>query len=358
MSQSSANKNKQLISLTPDTIVELFEIDFSSIQSNFDFLKESYGVNIGAEPIYRFCPMINGTNPIVWQGNSYQPLPVKMEGFEHKLEGKMPRPKLTISNPEGIFSKIVYSNENFINCKVKRKRTFVRFLDDENFQNKNLNDKYVNSFFGEADYDAHLPDDYYFINKKLIEDKNEISFELVSPLEVENAWVPARKILSNYCNWTYRCEIGCNYKGLPIETLEGKDLTKGFANQSIYRSNQGSVDPSKYTKMIDSVPSWSKDTEKYKLGDVVKIIFDNTSNPYIKTPQVFVCIKDHDSPSEHHPYLDQEHWAKDECQKTIESCKKRFTDDPDFIKHNRIEQVNVPGIRFGGFPGTQNYAIE
>ena len=137
MSKSQSSLNKQLISLTPDAIVNLYEIDFSILQENFEQLKDLYGINIGADAIYRFCPMINGTNPVIWQGNSYQPLPIKMEGFEHKSDGRLPRPTLTIANPEGIFSKIVHSNEDFANCKVSRKRTYARFLDDENFLNSN-----------------------------------------------------------------------------------------------------------------------------------------------------------------------------------------------------------------------------
>ena len=137
MSISSVNLNKQLISLTPDALICLYEIDFSVLQSNFDELAGALGINLGSEPVYRFCSMENGSNPIVWQGKSYQPLPIKMDGFEHQSEGKLPRPTFTIANPEGILSKIVYSNKDFLNCKVTRKRTFARFLDDENFQNRN-----------------------------------------------------------------------------------------------------------------------------------------------------------------------------------------------------------------------------
>ena len=81
MGESQANLNRQLSSLTPDTLIDLYEIDFSNLQMDFQMLEDLYGVNIGADTVYRFCPMINGTNPIVWQGKSYQPLPVPFAGI-------------------------------------------------------------------------------------------------------------------------------------------------------------------------------------------------------------------------------------------------------------------------------------
>ena len=243
MSKSSSNLNKQISSVNPDTLIDLYEIDFSNLQMNFDMLRDMYGVNIGADSTYRFCPMENSTNPVVWQGKSYQPMPIAMEGFEYQADGRLPRPKMRIANPEGLFSAIVHSNHDFVNCKVTRKRTYARFLDDENFQNRNLNSEGRNPF-GEADPDSHYPDDVYFINKKVTENKAQIEFELVSALELKGAEVPARVVLSNYCNWTYRCSIGCKYSGLPIETADGESLLYGVNDQ-------------RYPDGISDIPEWS-----------------------------------------------------------------------------------------------------
>jgi len=359
MSKSQSSLNKQLISLTPDAIVNLYEIDFSILQENFEQLKDLYGINIGADAIYRFCPMINGTNPVIWQGNSYQPLPIKMEGFEHKSDGRLPRPTLTIANPEGIFSKIVHSNEDFANCKVSRKRTYARFLDDENFLNSN-------NPFGQADPNSHLDDDVYYINKKNTEDKYVIEFELVSALELEESWVPARVVLSSYCNWTYRCEIGCGYKGLPIETSNGKSLTSGFAQKPSSTNNQSGINvgsseskinAGNYPFGLDDIPEWDRSIS-YKMNDVVKITPRSSSNPYKRTPQVFVCTQTHSIASDHHPFLDREYWLKDECQKTLSSCMKRF--DQTNVKLLPFNKANLTykGLRFGGFPGTERFPIE
>ncbi len=352
MAKSSSNLNKQISSLTPDTIINLFEIDFSNLQMNFDMLKDLYGVNLGADSIYRFCPMENSTNPIVWQGKPYQPMPISMEGFEHQADGRLPRPKMSVANPEGIFSAVVHSNHDFANCKVTRKRTYARFLDDENFQNRNLNSEGRNPF-GEADPDSHYPDDVYFINKKTAENSSQIDFELVSALELKGAQVPARVVLSNYCNWTYRCSVGCKYSGLAIESSDGESLTAG-------------VIPTLYPDGISDVPEWSRhginsDPDAptgYSKGQLVKVTPRSATNPYKSTPSVFLCTEDHASAKDHNPFFDRRFWKKDECQKTLESCEKRFgEDDPLLVPYSKINKTHK-GLRFGGFPSTERFPAE
>ena len=396
--ESSSNLNKQLNSLTPDTLLEFFEIDFSTLQANFDQFKLDYGITFGADPIYRFCPMINGTNPIIWQGVSFQPLPIRIEGFEHKSEGGLPRPILTLANPDGIFSRIVYSNQDFTNCKVTRKRTFAKFLDLDNFQNRNQEGG-TNSLFALEDKEAHFDDDIYYVNRKVSENKKSISFELISPLEMDNAKIPARKIISNFCPWTYRCSVGCKYSGLPIESIEGVDLTENFLskknqglfsnsssiNEALLDKDLGKVRADRYPEMLKSVPEWSpfghqfsEESKKflegseggifsYKLGDLVKIVNSSSSNPYVQAPQVFVCTKTHTSPAEFHPYLSKSYWAKDECSKTISACKKRFpprgsVEEKKYATRGNIfvrKEGTIPqDLRFGGFPGTEEYPFE
>lgn len=399
MSKSSSDFNKQSLSIFPDTIIDLYEIDFSNLQSSLEFLQDIYSVKTTDSTVYRFCPMINGSNPVVWQGESYQPLPIKMENFEYEGEGRLPRPKLSIANPDGLLSKIVYSNQDFVNCKVTRKRTFARFLDQENFDitPRGLNEFSENAF-GQSDPGAHFPDDVFFINKKSSEDKKIITFELVSALEMEQSWVPARQVIANHCAWTYRCSVGCKYKGLPIETLEGKKLTKSLAfdseaqeldNINIDVMNYGSVDPEKYKgqgDLMNAIPEWDKYGHRYEadssgssvgqfvvgsasnqygyiVGDVVKIINRRSENPYISVPQVFVCIKSHNIAADHHPFIDKKHWLKDECPKTVESCKKRFGNLDEFRDYNAVAGTKSPnqrthesaGLRFGGFPGAEPY---
>ena len=351
MAKSESNLNKQLLSLTPDTLIELYEIDFSNLQMNFEMLSDQHGINMGADAIYRFCPMINSTNPIFWQGNGYQPLPIEMEGFEHQADGRLPRPKLKVANPEGLLSVIVHSNNDFANCKVTRKRTYARFLDDENFQNRNLNADGKNPF-GASDPDSHYPDDVFFINRKVSENKEFIEFELVSALELEGAEVPARIMLSNYCPWKYRCSVGCGYKGLPIRSYKGKDLTEEI---EFLPKKLGAGNTAAY-----KIPHWKSyggarqggsagNVKGYDSGEVIKIDPKHHTDP---AAMVFVCIKTHYSAKDHHPLLDSEIWIKDECGKTIDDCKARFGDA------NKFNLSKESGLPFGGFPSTERYEFD
>lgn len=369
MSNSSANLMQQSLSLVPDAIIDLYEIDFSNLQANFDLLADIYGVNFGAQPIYRFCPMINEGNPVYWQGKAYQPLPIKTEGFEGKSDGRLPRPSLILANPEGLFSKIVHTNDDFANCKVTRMRTYARFLDDKNFVNE------INPF-GTSDPNSHFPNDIYYIGRKVEENKNFIKFELVSSLELEDTLVPARMVLPGYCGFTYRCSVGCGYKGLPIETSDGKSLRSDFSyNMPKIEDeyNIGYINPALYENGINStsIKEWSRfgrsrdenNPEGYKINDIVKILPPKSSNPYKSTPQVFVCIQDHPDASRHHPFFTKEYWLKDECQKTLDACKKRFSldnRDPDLRGSNSNAYNGASKntkVRFGGFPGTNKFRV-
>jgi lambda family phage minor tail protein L len=281
-----------------------------------------------------------------------------MEGFEKQSDGRLPRPTMSIANPEGLLSKIVRSNKDFANCKVTRKRTFVKFLDKENFQNRNLNESEKNPF-GESDPKSHFPDDMFFINKKTVENKNVITFELVSSLELQGATIPGRLVMPTHCSWMYRCSIGCGYKGLAVEDSEGRDLTQKYSSNNY---NNGLVD----------IPKWSKygflDNEEvpsgYDAGTLVKIIPQSSSDPYKSTPVVFLCIKTHAIASDHIPFFDVNHWVKDECQKTLDSCKKRFSEthldslggSRNISEYNKISFTHK-GLRFGGFPSTERYPI-
>ena len=57
MGTSRAKLNKELSSLTPDTLVDLYEIDFSNLQVNFEMLEDLYGANIGDKTYKQVRPL-------------------------------------------------------------------------------------------------------------------------------------------------------------------------------------------------------------------------------------------------------------------------------------------------------------
>jgi|TARA_B110000495_G_scaffold39427_1_gene31805 phage-related protein len=340
MSDSSKNITKELLKMQPDSLLEFFEIDFSHLQEDFSLLEKRYKISFGtnSDPVYRFTSNINNSNPIYWQNKAYQPLPVDVSGLEAPSDGRLPRPTLRISNPSGILSSIVSSNYDFHGCKVTRRRTFAKFLDDVNFapnstsytdadgtvksseRNESLSG--LNPFGGKQDSEAHLPDEVYYIHRKIVENRDSLEFEMTSILEVHDALFPGRNMLADHCSFRYRQADSCGYTGCPVENHKNRR----FSEYGVYKfTNRG---------------EWDTDNS-YVLGDVV--VYISKKEPAV--PSHFVCVKDHQSPSPF-PAISEEYWGLDSCGKTLDSCLKRFGD--------KATNSSGSSLRFGGFPSTEN----
>lgn len=155
--------------------------------------------------IFRFFV---GTNelkqPLIWQGNEYTPLPMKIEGFE--MSGSnFPRLKLQLANVSGTFSALVQNMNDLVGCKVTRKRTLARYLDAANFSDGNPN----------ANPNEHFPDDVYYVVRKTQENKVYIEFELGSSLDLDGVKLPRRQVIAGICPFVYRDER-CGYAGPPV----------------------------------------------------------------------------------------------------------------------------------------------
>lgn len=182
----------ELSSLDLGATVELYELDL---------------VKFG-QPIFRFH---NGVNekyePVVWQGNTYNPFPCQVTGYEQSGTG-FARPKIVIANLTGIISTLLLNYNDLLGCKFTRKRTFMKYLDAVNFTSGNPS----------ADPNAYLPPDVYFISQKIKEDKFTVEFELSSAIDLEGVMLPRRQVISNLCAFKYRGEE-CGYTGGPVATI-------------------------------------------------------------------------------------------------------------------------------------------
>lgn len=171
----------ELQSLAPTAIVELFEIDMTSLPGG---------------QVERFHAGTNSVQtPLVWQGNQYTPLPIEATGFDVTTKGTLPRPKFRIANINGLFSAIVRQYDDMIGCQVTRKRTFARFLDAVNFPGG------VNPT---ADPTQFIPDDIWFVDRKVSENRYLIEWELASAFDLQGVMLPFRQVIQNSCPWKYR----------------------------------------------------------------------------------------------------------------------------------------------------------
>lgn len=161
----------EIFSLSPTAVIELFVLDASGITGG------------GVHYFHAGTNEIGGD--IVWQGQAYQRFPVQASGFETSSKGTLPRPKLLVSNVDGIVGALIRDLDDLVGARVTRKRCFARHLDG----------------MPGADPDAHWPDEPWEINQKSAETSTSIEFELVAPLDAQGCKMPRRVINANFCNW-------------------------------------------------------------------------------------------------------------------------------------------------------------
>ena len=348
-------------------IVELFEIDTSRYSG--EIIRLHNGKTVQGD--------------IVFNSKTYKAYPFEVADFEIKGDGSLPRPKITMANIDGFVSQMIQGKNDFVGLKVTRIRTFLKYLDAENFVD-NINP------FGSPDYTARFPDDSFIINQKQEESKNYVAFELVSALDLDEANVPTRIMYSHHCPWTYR-GIGCAYgsislakqgmwavrqgkaasdtlyrnycqAGNPIADENDKNIINDYgfsstgnaswqtrhAEHNPYREN---TTPFIYSGYYDS-------TGIYSSGDWVKISnLDPTEETqecvFVANPTGFMAKQypgsstaiDFYNVSGKDPRFDKQNWIQDQCSKTIEGCKMRF-------------KYNTKGLRYGGFPGIDKYKYQ
>lgn len=178
----------EIRSLEPSAIVELFELDASS-----------FGAGIS-----RFHAGTNGLKQnVVWAGNTYTAFPVQASGFEWSGQGSLPRPRLTVANVTGAISLLVIQYDDLLGAKLTRRRTLVKYLDAVNFTGG------INT---NADPNAAFADDVYYIDRKTLETRDTVEFELSAAFDVAGVQLPRRQIIQNVCQWVYR-GAECSYTG-------------------------------------------------------------------------------------------------------------------------------------------------
>ena len=183
----------ELNKINPSSIIELFELELT------------VGLHIPAgnpnnlDTVFRFHAGANLNNfgQIKFNNNLYQRVAVQIEGFEDTGKGTVPRPTLTFSNLGGItkdgtvmtmsdFLAIVNlttPGNDLLDAKVTRLMPLASALDNDNFVGDNP--------FGTPSTDR-LQDRIYFIDRKSIENRQVVQFELVSVLDMQNKRIPAR----------------------------------------------------------------------------------------------------------------------------------------------------------------------
>lgn len=182
---------KDVQSLNPGALLVLYVLDYTNIQ--------------GGDIEYLHMGTNELKQPVVWQGNTYTPYPVKIDGLAFETQGAMPRPKATIANPSGIASALLRQYNDLKGAKVIQKKVLVKFLDNVNFVGG------VNPS-GVANPAAGFEDEVYYVERKEYEDNEVVILELCASADMEGAEVPFRCINANICTFEYRGGE-CPYSG-------------------------------------------------------------------------------------------------------------------------------------------------
>jgi lambda family phage minor tail protein L len=294
MGEGQNKVSRSLLDLQPSAVLEFFKIYPDAVNKPDIYVGIHGGSDFGG--------------PIIWQGIQYKPVPVESEGFEINGNGQLARPKVRIANVDYLITSLIQNNSDLLYAKIIRKRTFLKYLDDANFDAGNP--------FGEADATAEMSEEEFLISQKTAENKLYVEFELTSPLDLENYEINNRLILGRYCSWLYRGE-GCNYNGSPKEKEDGENFTiPATTNKNAWNStityNAGDY---AYTK-------------NYRLA---------ANSEFVKIFYVSKVNNNKGNIPDNNPSF----WEKDGCSKTMTACKKRF---------------NVNKLPFGGFPGTDGFS--
>lgn len=185
----------ELQAIAPSSIIELFELQLNTAQH-------------GSNSIYRFHAgtSLNANGELVWNGNNYQRFPIEAEGFEYAGNGQLPRPKIRCSNILGTITAILLTLPGGLEgAKITRIRTLARYIDAVNFPG-NTNP------YGTPDGTAEMPREVFYIDRKTVETRDVVEFELAAAFDLAGIRAPKRQCVANICQWVYK-SAECSYSG-------------------------------------------------------------------------------------------------------------------------------------------------
>ncbi len=358
--------SKELHSLESSSIVSLYEIYIGDIKKNLHLGSSLLGI----EDYLRFHNYnVFGSNSISFKGEVYHAMPIITDGFELDSGGSVPRPTISFLSLRGISENIKEGKENFrtlkrvileldnlIGARVTRVRTFLKYLDSSN----NING--AGQFTG---INPEFPREIYYVERKSQENKELISLELSSVLDLENFKLPGRLCLANRCPFIYRGE-GCSYEynaaKYPNDPKMGNETSQKnffgstsklpeFAPPVANESNipltglvLGYSTETAHTKIIGEYNS----SLGYELGSIVYITKNEVKYYFVAKTNANAGF----------PPPNILYWEPDKCSKTIEGCKLRWGiggKAQELVSGVRTHSNDL--LMFGGFPGTNSQTV-
>lgn len=158
--------------------IYLYELDISSITGDTD-------------DVYRFVEATVSGSTVEYNSIVYSPANVLLDGFETTGDGRPSRPTMSVANVgTGVgasIAGIVYTYNDLLGAILTRKVTLVKHLDTGT----------------DPDTTAYFEDSWK-VNRKTVQNKSTIEFELTSYIDVDNKYCPGRLMIREYCTHVYR----------------------------------------------------------------------------------------------------------------------------------------------------------
>jgi lambda family phage minor tail protein L len=199
--------------VAPGAIIELFELQLNTAQH-------------GTNDLYRFHAgtSLNNNGNVYWAGQEYLAFPIEADGFEYSGNGQLPRPKIRVSNIAGTITSLLLTlPDGLEGAKVTRIRTLARYIDAINFPGG------VSPY--SPDPTAEFPREIYYIDRKTIENRDAVEFELAAAFDLAGIRLPKRQCIANICQWRYR-STECGYTGPPVADIDDA-LISSFGSSAL-----------------------------------------------------------------------------------------------------------------------------
>jgi phage-related protein len=229
--ESSSELTSHLQSINPSAVIELFQLELNAAQHGVD------------QTYYFSGPEVGGNNGITFGGQTYTLLPIEADGFAYSGQGSLPRPTLRASNVFNTITALVSTLPNGLEgAKVTRIRTLARYIDDINFPSEtefivtqsgdNLTTQSGDVFvgiesignpYGTPDPTATFPLEIYYVDRKSVENRNIVEFELASAFDLAGVRAPKRQCIGR-CQWVYR-SAECGYTGTDYFDLNNNPVS-------------------------------------------------------------------------------------------------------------------------------------
>jgi lambda family phage minor tail protein L len=308
--------NREIFSLSPSSLITLFEIDISDI--GFDRGIFSQGeVDLGINTVFRFHNNVKLLNTSVfWQGKEYIAAPITAEGFETKMEGSLPTPKISITVSEdgipylAMLKDRIYQLGDIIGGKITRIRTMAKFIDEVNFLNMERPREFS------PDPNAEFPRDVFYVDKKITENKSILEYGLASVFDVEGVQLPLRRVSHDYCPFSYRGQ-GCFYeysgrRNIAEHGDSNKSVLPAFAPPAANEKDELLTSILSGTSFFTDFGAYNNGVQ-YLRGNVVYVTHKNINYYFIAKADVIGI-----SP----PNIN--YWEPDNCSRTKRGCSIRW----------------------------------